>query len=218
MNDGKLILFQGDSVTDANRMREDVQTWNKGHRLGDGYACMAAGRLSYKYPDKNLSFINKGLAGNRIRDLYARMQEHIINFSPDILSILIGVNEVWSRVNENCGTVEPKRFETVYRLMIEEIRDKLPNTKIIIIEPFVANVESLKDGYETWHGYIAPLQEVTARLAAEFECSYIPMQDVFDDLSKTAPASYWVWDGIHPTQAGHEAIAGQWVKCAEKLL
>lgn len=219
MNEKKIILFQGDSVTDCNRMREDVQTWNTRHRLGTGYACLSASELGYKYPDKNLSFINRGIAGSRIRDLYARMAEDMINLNPDIISILIGVNEVFSKMDNNTGTTEPDRFETIYRLMLEEIHQKLPKTKIILIEPFLGDVgDELKGGYALWKSYIEPLQDVVAKLAIEYGCAYIPMQDVFNDLCKNTPVTHWIGDGIHPTEAGHKAMTIEWVKTAEKLI
>lgn len=214
----KLILFQGDSVTDCYRLREDVDTWNLHHRLGTGYAGISASELMYKYPEKGLSFVNKGISGNHIRDLYARMHEHIINIEPDILSILIGINEVWSKMNENTGTVEPQRFETIYRLMLDEIQEKLPKTKIILIEPFLVNNPSLKGGYDAWLAYAKPLQEVVAKVAKEYNCSYIPMQEEFNRLAEIAPMNHWIWDGIHPTEAGHYAMSRLWVKTAEALI
>ena len=216
--ESKLILFQGDSVTDANRMREDQQTWNKGHRLGDGYANFVAAKIGYNCLDKNYSFINKGLAGNRIRDLYARIQEDAINLKPDILSILIGVNEVWCKIHQDCGTVEPKRFEAVYRLMLDEIREKLPDTKLIIIEPFLLDVETMTNGYAAWKAYLEPLQPVVKRVAEEFGCIFIPMQSKFNELCTIRPAEYWIWDGVHPTSAGHEAIAKAWLEAAQGIL
>lgn len=217
MEDGKIILFQGDSVTDCNRMRETEQTWNKMHRMGDGYAFIVKAELNARHPEKDYKILNKGMAGNRLRDLFARIQDDAISYKPDILSILIGINEVWCKINAN-GVCEPKRFEAVYRLMLEEIKDKLPDTKIVLLEPFTVPAKEMKDGYDAWRIPLEPLQEVIARLASEFDCIYVPLQQKMLEMCKLAEPEHWLWDGIHATEAGHRIIADEWLNACKDIL
>ena len=128
----KTILFQGDSITDAGRNRDYDP-----HR-GSGYATIVSGKLGYEYPDE-YNFINRGISGNRSVDLYARIKQDLINHRPDYLSILIGVNDVWHELNEQNGVAAPK-FEMVYSMLIEEIKEALPDIKIfILLQIFTTN-------------------------------------------------------------------------------
>ena len=127
------ILFYGDSITDMNRFRdhEDGTVYS----YGVGYPNFVVGDLSYQYPEK-YEFINRGISGNRIVDLYARIKIDVWNHKPDVLSILIGVNDVWHEISRENG-VELDRWERIYRTLIEETKERLPGVKIIICEPFI---------------------------------------------------------------------------------
>lgn len=213
----KTILFYGDSITDANRLREDQMEWNKAHRLGTGYVSLIAADVLYKNLTGDTRVINKGISGNRIKDLYCRLHEDVIIPNPDVVSILIGINEVWCKQNGR-GEVEPHRFYFIYKAMMDEIREKLGDIPLIIIEPFCLPHENLIGGYEVWDKLLKPLQEEVKRIADEYGAKFIPMQSIFNDLSKKASPEYWLWDGIHPLSAGHMAIAQAWLEAAHEYI
>lgn len=213
----KTILFFGDSITDANRLKEDQMEWNKAHRLGTGYVGFIAAQHLYQNPGCATKFVNKGIAGNRIKDLYCRLHDDVIIEKPDVISIMIGINEVWCKQNAT-GEVEPQRFLFTYRAILDEIKEKLGEIPIVIAEPFCLPNERLEGGYDSWAKLLAPLQEMSEIAANEYGCRYIPMQEILNSLLAKAPAEYWLWDGIHPLSAGHMAIAQAWIKIAGNLL
>jgi len=214
---GKTVLFFGDSITDANRLREDQMEWNKAHRLGTGYVGFIAAQHLYENPSCDVRFINKGIAGNRVKDLYCRLHDDVIVQKPGVISIMIGINEVWCKQNAT-GEVEPARFAFTYKAILDEIKEKLGDIPIVIIEPFCLPNEGLTGGYDTWAQLLAPLQEVSKAIAEEYSCRFVPMQNEFNKLLAQAPAEYWLWDGIHPLSAGHMAIAKNWMAVAGDLL
>ena len=206
----KLILFQGDSVTDARRSREDD------HFSGSGYPTLIQAELGFSEPGR-YEFVNRGVGGNRIVDLYARIKVDLINLKPDILSILIGINDVWHEVSFNNG-VSASKFEKVYDLMLSEIKEALPDVRIFILEPFVlpgTATENTEECPDRW-GYFCretPLRaEASKRIAKKYDATYIPLQHPFDEACRLAEPSYWLFDGVHPTAMGHELIAREWIK------
>jgi len=206
----KTILFQGDSITDAGRYKQYPES------MGSGYAAMAAGWIGCEYPGQ-YRWVNRGIGGNRIGDLYARIREDIINVRPDIVSFLIGVNDVWSDVADNMGTSKEK-FGLIYRLMIREIQAELPDTKIILLGAYVlegkgtCSNEEYPDRWPFMRDGVAEMAAETVRIASEFGLVYVPLQEAFDLALKQAPVEYWLSDGVHPTPAGHEIIKRQWLK------
>ena len=124
------ILFQGDSITDAGRDRSDI------HNLGRGYAFYSAELIKEKYPDIEFEFINQGISGNRAENLVARWEEEAIAHNPDIISILIGVNDTWHNANPNDNWMKHSYFERCYRNILTQIKEKT-NAKIILIEQFL---------------------------------------------------------------------------------
>jgi len=213
----KTVLFFGDSITDANRLREDQMEWNKAHRLGTGYVGFIAAQHLYANPGCDMRFINKGIAGNRVKDLYCRLHDDVIVQKPDVVSIMIGINEVWCKQNAT-GEVEPARFAFTYRAILDEIKEKLGDIPIVIIEPFCLPNKGLTGGHDTWAQLLTPLQGISKSIADEYNHHFVPMQEEFNKLLTQAPAEYWLWDGIHPLSAGHMAIAKAWIAVAGDLL
>lgn len=211
----KTVLFQGDSITDTQRIRESSIS------LGSGYAMLIAATLGLEHPNE-YRFLNRGIGGNRIVDLYSRIKVDLINLKPDYLSILIGVNDVWHEYTKQNG-VSAKKFEMVYRLYLSEIREALPDCKILLLEPFVlpgSATETTEEAPGRWEFFSkeVPLRaEATRRLAAEFSLPSVPLQPLFDKALEKAPASYWLRDGVHPTTAGHEIIKREWIKAFRQL-
>ena len=204
------ILFQGDSITDAGR--EDRAG---GSSMGIGYPVMVAGELGVREPGK-YKFTNLGVGGNKIVDLYARFNRDFVRREPDVVSILIGVNDVWHYTDNN--EVETDRFEKIYRSLVQDLLEKLPNVKIMIMGCFVL------DGYFTHENFELFKKEVPLRAAAakkiaeEFGLPFIDLQARFDAAMERYPeSSHWLKDGVHPAPAGHKLIADAWIETFETL-
>lgn len=204
------ILFQGDSITDCGRSREAAATPNDLCGLGQGYGMMAAAELLSTRPADGLRVFNRGISGNRVVDLYARIQGDILNLKPDLLSILIGVNDTWHGKNPDWsnGVAIPK-YERIYRYLLNEVREALPDVKFVLCEPFVLRCGVVRDD---WVEEIDERRAVVAKLAKEFGAVLVPFQSMFDDAVKLAPPEYWATDGVHPSAAGHHLMAKCWLK------
>ena len=203
------ILFQGDSITDCFRSRDSLDN------LGSGYPLLVKAELGYTYPGK-YCFLNRGISGNRIVDLYARIKVDMINIKPDYLSILIGVNDVWHEFYEHNG-VSSAKFEKIYAMLIDELREALPKTKIIIMSPFclrASATDNTTDCPEKWSLFSQEVKnraEAAKRIAEKYGLVFIPLQELFDQAAREIGNIYWLRDGVHPTEMGHELIKRAWV-------
>ena len=197
---GSVILFQGDSITDAGRKKEE-QLANDTRALGNGYPALLAGELLADHGDLNLQIHNRGISGNKVPDLAERWQADAIDLQPAILSILVGINDLWHTVafgSKYQGTVDD--YESGYRDLLVRSLQQIPDVRLVVCEPF-----TLRD----WPAF-NPYREVAAELAAELKLTFVPFQSVFNDAAKAAPAKFWLWDGIHPTLSGHALMARAW--------
>lgn len=200
---GTVILFQGDSITDAGRKRDAVEA-NSERGLGKGYPALAAGELLGAYPEAELKVFNRGISGNKVPDLAARWQADAIDLKPDILSILVGVNDLWHTFAFNTnykGTIET--YESGFRDLLVRTQKDLPNTRIVICEPFTTRTS---EDFKPLAGYRA----AAAKLAGELKLTFVPFQSVFDKALKAAPAEFWLTDGVHPSSAGHALMCQAW--------
>ena len=202
----KTILFQGDSITDGGRNREG----NPSHHLGQGYPYIIASLLGNRLAEEGMRFVNRGISGNRVSDVYARWNEDAISIQPDWLSILIGVNDAW-RIMNGLPTGVTDRFERVYRHLLTETKEVLPDTTLILLEPFVLKGGATEQNWEGWRAKLDTYGHITHELAQEFGAVFVPLQAAFDRAAERAPAEYWLHDGVHPTAAGHDLIAGEWL-------
>lgn len=207
------LLFQGDSITDGNRTRNN--DWN--HLMGHGYVYIIAGKLWYQYPDAKLRIYNRGVSGNKVTDLEQRWQEDTIALKPDLLSILIGINDVAAFISGDTHFT-PEQYEDKYRGLLTATKTQFPDVQFVLCEPFVLPVGQVKEKFEMYTTEVEKRQAAVRKLAAEFNAVYIPFQDVFNKALQRAPADYWIWDGIHPMPAGHEAMALEWMKLVGKKL
>ncbi len=211
---GTTFLFQGDSITDGNRSRN--MDWN--HGLGHGYAYLIAARLWFDLPHKQFHFFNRGISGNTIPDLTARWDADTVAIKPDVLSILVGVNDTTHAVyGDKNFTVAS--YENDYRALLTKTRQQLPDIQLVICEPFILPVGKVKDKWDDYQREIAPRQAAAKKLAEEFDAIFIPLQESFNKASaKYPPVEYWLWDGVHPMPNGHELFAREWIKLAGKKL
>lgn len=214
----KKILFQGDSITDAGRFRDYHDPFN---RMGCGYPSLITAQVNLAQPGA-YEFVNRGVSGDRIVDVYARMQRDILNHAPDCVSLLVGVNDVWHGVEAQPNGVSAAKFERVYDMLLTEIREELPQVQFILLEPFML------PGYATqrpeqpgrWDVFAreVPLRaQAVRRLAEKHGAAYVPLQQLFDECCRQMPAPYWLFDGVHPTEAGHALIAREWLRAFEAL-
>ncbi len=204
------ILFQGDSITDAGRNRNAGSVVS----IGQGYPLLIDARLSVDGPGK-YEFINLGISGNRVVDVYARIKCDCWNHEPDLLSILIGVNDVWHEFGGRNG-VEADRFYNVYKMLVCDTLERLPNIRMILMEPFVLKASATEGAWDDFHGEVLKRAEAVKRIAGECGQVFLPLQDMFEEAEKVMPASYWLADGVHPTPAGHQLIADRWIAAFKK--
>ncbi len=182
--------------------------------LGSGYAALLAAQIYGDQPEKDWRIFNRGISGNRVVDLYARWKKDALVLKPDILSILIGVNDTWHEYNNQNG-VEVPRYDEFLRRLLSWSLETLPDLKIVLLEPFVLPFGAVG---ESWPPEIAERGEVVRKAAADFGAVFVPLQDEFTAAAKEYGMEYWLRDGVHPTYAGHRLIAKAWMKAAGHLL
>ncbi|MDQ2730496.1 MAG: SGNH/GDSL hydrolase family protein [Armatimonadota bacterium] len=200
------ILFQGDSITDGGRGRSE----DPNHILGQDYAYLIAARFGAEMPERNLTFLNRGVSGNKISDLQARWKSDTLDLKPDILSILIGVNDVG-------GSVPIDQYEQGYDQLLKDTVAALPNVRLVLCEPFTLPVGNVKEHWEEWHAKIVAEQTAVARLATKYHCPVAHFQKALDDGCLRAPADHWIWDGVHPTYSGHQLLADEWTRTVDQF-
>jgi len=201
IQDGALVLFQGDSITDAGRSRENDAD------MGRGYAMMTAAWFSALYPAKRVRFVNRGISGNRAKDLVARWEADALSLQPDWISILIGINDTWRRYDRNDPT-SAQDYEAAYRQILSQTRERL-RARLIICEPFLLPVP---EDRVRWREDLDPKIDAARRLAREFDALYVPLDGVFAAAATRREPGYWAADGVHPTPAGHALIAQTWLR------
>ena len=202
------ILFQGDSITDAGRDKRNY------HNLGNGYPKYSAELISAAHPDADIEFINLGISGNRTCQLFDRLYSDCISFNPDVVSILIGVNDIWHRY-------DPGRIETTddqialnYRHILRRIKEQT-SAKIIVLAPFVLDAPD-KDHLRS---DLVTVKPIVKALADEFADAYIPLDELFAEALKTQPAPlYDSGDGVHPNENGARFIAKAYAETVESLI
>jgi lysophospholipase L1-like esterase len=203
---GTRILFQGDSITDGNRGR----TADPNHILGHGYQAEVAARFGADLAERNLVFLNRGVSANTVPRLAARWQADTIDLKPDILSILIGVNDLDPRLGTTADI-----FEKNYDQLLADTLKALPNVKLVLGEPFGLPVGAKKAIWETYTVDLATRRAIVAKLALKYHAAFVLYQKMFDEATKRMPADYWIWDGIHPTYSGHQLMADEWVRTVQ---
>lgn len=206
IEDNAVVLFQGDSITDAGWVREDPNS------LGMGYAMMAASWFEAMYPAKGVKFLNRGLSGNRASDLEARWHKDCLDLKPSWVSIMIGINDTWRRYDSNDPTTT-EAYENSYRNILTQVKSRL-NAGLILIEPFVLPVP---EDRKQWRLDLDPRIHVVRRLAVEFKAILVPLDGIFAAAATQRPPSFWAGDGVHPSLPGHALIAQSWLKAVKAL-
>jgi lysophospholipase L1-like esterase len=209
LDSGSTILFQGDSITDCGRDRTAADP-NATTALGTGYPLLIASRLLAERAEAGYRFFNRGVSGNTVPDCDARWQADTLALAPDVISILIGVNDYWHTLNGSYkGTADD--YEHQFGALLARTRAALPKVRIVILEPFVLRAGVVTD---QWFPAFDDRRKVARRVADSAGASFLCTQDLFDRLSRQAAPTYWSADGVHPTAAGHGAIADLWMEAA----
>lgn len=209
--DGFTFLFQGESITDGNRTRNN--DWN--HIMGHGYQYIIASRLWFDFPKKNFHFFNRGISGNKVTDLAARWQKDTLEIKPGLLSILIGINDTSAFINGKTD-YDAAHYESAYRNLLKQTKIQLPDVQFVLCEPFILKVGKVKEKWELYSTETNKRREIVKRLAEEFGAIFVKFQTAFDKALSRAPGEYWIWDGIHPMPAGHELMAREWLSVVSK--
>ena len=199
--DGARILFQGDSITDGNRGRNA----DPNHILGHGYQFIIAAKYGDDLANRNLTFINRGISGNKVSDLARRWQTDTIDLKPDLLSILVGVNDL------NYG-VPTEEYEQQYDQLLADTVRALPNVRLVLGEPFGLPVAGKKNDWEQYRARLVERDEIVNRLGRKYHAPVVHYQQMFEAAARRASANHWIWDGIHPTYSGHQLMADEWVR------
>jgi acyl-CoA thioesterase-1 len=198
IEDKAIVLFQGDSITDAGWNRQDPAS------LGGGYAMMAASWFNALHPEKKVVFLNRGISGDRARDLEARWQTDCLDLKPTWVSIMIGINDTWRRYDSNDPT-STEAYEKSYRAILTLTRNRL-KANLILIEPFVLPVP---EDRRQWRVDLDPRLHVVRALAREFGAVLVPLDGIFAEAAARREPAFWASDGVHPSLDGHALIAEQ---------
>ena len=207
-----VIVFQGDSITACGRAGE-VTGPNDLAGLGFGYANMAAAQLLADRPADGLRIYNRGMGGNQVSGLAARWQEDCLDLKPNLLSILIGVNDTFAQFDRGDGLFVA-RFKEVYSRILDEACQAVPGLKLVLCEPFVLVCGRATEEHRE---EVVLRQQVVRELVEEYDAQFVPLQAVFDQAATEAPPEYWTPDGVHPTAGGHARMALEWLKCVARI-
>jgi len=200
---GMRVLFQGDSITDAGRDREDL------YNLGGGYAVLVAAYLNSKYPELELEFINKGVACECTVDMVKRWDKDTIELKPDVLTFMGGVNDSWRRYDGADTITTAEEYEKNLRTLIEESK-KAGIKNIVLMEPYLTmNDEGMKLMLEE---DLADKQKVVRKLAKEYNTEFVPLQDIFNEAQTKRLPDFWTQEGVHPKWPGCGLIAQNLLK------
>lgn len=230
---GRKILFIGDSITDGNwgdgggaKPSAERNHWDQNHLFGSGYMYLCAAHYMGGYPEAGLAFFNRGISGNTLKDIAARWEEDVIALRPDVLSILVGVNDVIGHMRQlregEASVFDLNEWESLYRSLLDRARVENPDLVIVLGTPFISDPDGLKG--KLYHVRKRTVEECVAivrRMAVDYGAVYLPYGEMFESLYAEYPevgASHWLWDGIHPTAAGHERMARLWIEKAGQRL
>lgn len=204
LNRSATVLFQGDSITDVGRLTEPDSP------LGNGYVRIAAERVRSARPDSDITFVNRGVSGDGVSDLRARWRADTLDLEPDVVSVLIGVNDTWRRYDSGVVT-SARAYESEYRTVLAQVRHEL-DAQLILIEPFLVPV---REEQWAWREDLDPRIQTVRRLAEEFDAALLAADGLLNQAARAAGgAAYIAGDGVHPTPLGHALLAEAWTALA----
>ncbi|MED1862678.1 SGNH/GDSL hydrolase family protein [Fictibacillus nanhaiensis] len=194
------IIFIGDSITASNKNTD-------ADRLGDGYV-----RMIKEVLPKEVTVINKGVNGHRVTELAFRWQRDVIDLEPDLLSVSIGINDVWRQLDSpQLQQIDVSQFEEVYRDLLSQLSTK---TKLVLMEPTIIKENTESQGNQL----LIPYVEVVRKLAQEFQAVLVPTHEIFINHINKKPDVSLTTDGVHMRRKGNELMAKTWLEAAESLV
>ncbi|MGO3109748.1 MAG: SGNH/GDSL hydrolase family protein [Sphingobacterium sp.] len=214
---GKRILFLGDSITDGNwggggvKSSSERNHWDQNHLFGSGFMYLSAAFYMGGYPEYKLEFFNRGISGNTLDDLSKRWQEDVLDIKPDVVSILIGTNDIAQFVQSEKKSFDYALWSQTYATLIQQTLEKYPDVRIVLCTPFVARGERVKD--ERYVSLVTKLSVEVRQLATAYGVTVVDFHALFAELENEHPrvaSDYWLWDGVHPTAAAHQKMAELW--------
>ncbi len=204
------ILFFGDSITDGGRDRSYQDNAVATYGMGTGYVNAVASELAYHAPNE-YQFVNAGVAGDTSLQLLVRIKKDCWNYQPDVISLFVGVNDVFQGIyNENGTGIE--RFERVYRMMLEDTQRELPNVKIMLLEPFIQKGSITEAHFDYAYQEVRRFAEVVQNLAKEYRLPFVALQTALNEYAEKYRTETVLIDGIHPSIFGARVIADEWLK------
>ena len=219
------VLFIGDSITDGNwgnscgmaKSSDERSHWDMNHIYGSGYMYLCATHFQGNYPEQNYLFYNRGISGNTLIDLQERWQKDVIDINPDVLSILIGTNDVSKCLDSGNTEINWEEWVDIYKQLIDQALAINPNLQIMLGAPFVVNTGNMKksDNFDLRQAMIKQCAASVKEIAQAYNAIFIPYDTLFSLLHQNtlnSQETYWIWDGIHPTPAGHKHMADLWIK------
>ncbi|MFC5263900.1 SGNH/GDSL hydrolase family protein [Kribbella qitaiheensis] len=204
---GELVVFQGDSITHGGR----GETKDPNHILGHSYPFLIAAEAGATHPDLGRRFVNQGISGDTLAAMTARWQPDVLDLRPDLLSILIGVNDVGAIMDGLSEDLDGSRFGAQYDELLTRTRAALPGVRLVLGEPFYLPTSPRPDLRATWAAHVHARAAIVRALADSHDAAFVPYQQAMDAAALRAPASYWIWDGVHPTYAGQRILADTWI-------
>lgn len=196
------VLFQGDSITDGMRLKDDASRWDKNHQIGHSWAYIVSAKLGLDHP-RRFEFVNRAISSNTVVDLSERWEKDAVGIAPDILAILIGINDA-SKICKD-ASYTAKDYIVGYEKLLQRSLEANPETKFILLEPFTTRDNNLRQASDT-------LAILLKELCVKYSAMFVPLQDYFDEVCDKYGKSYWLWDDVHPTEAGHGLIAYEFLK------
>ena len=219
------VLYIGDSITDSGwglSGGSALQTSQRnltdmGHILGHGYAMLCGAWLQSNYDTVEYEVLDRGISGNTLANLNTRWQQDVIDLNPDVLSVLIGTNDINEYLQDDqTGDFDYDAWETMYRNLLNMMKLKNPNVKLVLGAPFVGRKSK---NYETRKNMVAECALRVKKIAGDMGATYIAFDELFENLADNQPnEAYWIWDGIHPTPAGHYKMFELWMDKAADLI
>lgn len=208
LHENAVILFQGDSITDAGRDRETTEP-NIRQGIGSGYVQHTASALLLNHYDKQLQIYNRGIGGNIVQQLEERWGDDCLKLKPDLLSVLIGINDTALANRPEQASHTPAEFDQCLRRLLDQVRHQNPAVKLVVCEPFFQSVHKEQ---EAWQDGFEHRRAITKTVAADLGAAFVPFQSLFEDLFKLAPVPYWLPDGVHPTLPAHRRMSDLWLE------
>lgn len=202
-----LVVFQGDSITHGGRGPAE----DPNHILGHSYPFLIAAEAAARHPGRGWRFVNRGVSGDTVTDLAARWQRDALDHRPDVLSILVGVNDVGEVMDGKSDDLSGAAFRSAYRSLLERTHEALPSVRLVLGEPFYLPTSPRLELRQTWAARVTTYAAVVRELADSYGATFLPYQRAMDAAVEQAPAEHWIWDGIHPTYAGQRILADAWI-------